>query len=91
MTNEDRQGRPPSTTEHRHKPREREPVEITAKITSEVVPQRRQTLLESAHDVGGISVFIYLFAKVGSAPVYEFGYFRFPKKTLLTASHLVSL
>ena len=70
VTNEDRQGRPPSTTEHRHKPREREPVEITAKITSEVVPQRRQTLLESAHDVGGISVFIYLFAKVGSAPVY---------------------
>ena len=55
------------------------------------MPQRRQTLLESAHDVGGISVFIYLFAKVGSAPVYEFGYFRFPKKTLLTASHLVSL
>ena len=70
MTNEDRQGRPPSTIEDRHKPREREPVEITAKITSEVVPQRRQTLLESAHDVGGISVFIYLFAKVGSAPVY---------------------
>ena len=44
-------------------------MEITTKITSEVVPQRRQTLLESAHDVGGISVFIYLFAKVGS-PVY---------------------
>ena len=55
-------------------------MEITAKITSEVVPQRRQTLLESAHDVGGISVFIYLFAKVDSAPVYSFGHFRVPKK-----------
>ncbi|KAJ7352943.1 hypothetical protein OS493_032882 [Desmophyllum pertusum] len=30
-------------------------------------PKRRQTLLESAHDVGGISVFIYLFAKYFSA------------------------
>ncbi|KAL9952715.1 hypothetical protein ACROYT_G040007 [Oculina patagonica] len=64
LTSEDRQGRPASITEQRLRQREHEPREVTAKITSEVEPQRRHTLLESAHDVGGISVFIYLFAKV---------------------------
>ena len=64
LTSEDRQGRPASLTEQRLRQREHEPKEVTAKITSEVEPQRRHTLLESAHDVGGISVFIYLFAKV---------------------------
>ena len=64
LTSEDRQGRGASVTEQRLKSREHEPVEVTAKITADVGPQRRHTLLESAHDVGGISVFIYLFAKV---------------------------
>ena len=64
LTSEDRQGRPASLTEQRLRQRGHEPMEVTAKITSEVEPQRRHTLLESAHDVGGISVFIYLFAKV---------------------------
>lgn len=45
-------------------PRENESREIITKIASEVRLQRQHTLLESAHDVGGISVFIYLFAKV---------------------------
>ena len=66
LTNEDRPGRPASTTEQKLRQREHEPREVAVKITSEVEPQRRHTLLESAHDVGGISVFIYLFAKVGT-------------------------
>ena len=66
LTNEDRPGRPASITEQKLRQREHEPREVAAKITSEVEPQRRHTLLESAHDVGGISVFIYLFAKVST-------------------------
>ena len=65
LTNEDRSGRPASSTEQKARQREHEPTEVAAKITFEVEPKRRHTLLESAHDVGGISVFIYLFAKVG--------------------------
>ena len=71
LTSEDRQGRGASIAEQRLKPKEHEPVEVTAKITSEIGPQRRHTLLESAHDVGGISVFIYLFAKVSSVEALQ--------------------
>lgn len=53
-----------SIGEQRLKQREHEPREEATRITSEVEPLRRRTLLESAHDVGGISVFIFLFAKV---------------------------
>ena len=66
LTSEDRQGRGVMGTEQRLKSREHKPVEITSKVTSGVRPHRRHTLLESAHHVGGISVFIYLFAKVGA-------------------------
>lgn len=66
LTNEDRPGRPASTAEQKLRQRDHEPREVATKITSEVEPRRRHTLLESAHDVGGISVFIYLFAKVGT-------------------------
>lgn len=65
LTNEDRPGRAASTADQKLR-RDHEPREMPVKITSEVEPRRRHTLLESAHDVGGISVFIYLFAKVGT-------------------------
>lgn len=64
LTSEDRQGRGVTGTEQRLKSREHEPVEATSKVTSGVQTHGRHTLLESAHHVGGISVFIYLFAKV---------------------------
>ena len=65
LTSEDRQGKGTPAADQRLGLREHESAEITAKIASEVRPQRRHTLLESAHNIGGISVFIYLFAKVG--------------------------
>ena len=52
LTSEDRHGRPSLVKEP------------TAKVVSGLEPHRRHSMLESAHDVGGISVFIYLFAKV---------------------------
>ena len=64
LTSEDRHGKGASAAEQRVGPRENEAREINTKIASDVRPQRQNTLLESAHDVGGISVFIYLFAKV---------------------------
>ena len=66
LTSEERQGRPASLniSEQRLKQSESESWEGDAKISSGVEPHRQQTLLESAHDVGGIGVFIFLFAKV---------------------------
>lgn len=64
LTSEDRQGKGASAAEQRVGPRENEARQINTKIASDVRPERQNTLLESAHDVGGISVFIYLFAKV---------------------------
>lgn len=64
LTKEDRQGKGALAAEQRVGRRENEAREINTKIASDVRPQRQNTLLESAHDVGGISVFIYLFAKV---------------------------
>lgn len=66
LTSEERQERLGSMniTEQRLKQNEYEPWEVDARVTSDVESQRQQTILESAHDVGGIGVFIFLFAKV---------------------------
>ena len=68
LTSEERQERLASMniTDQRLKQSEYEPWEVDARVTSDVESQRQQTILESAHDVGGIGVCIFLFAKVCS-------------------------